>query len=133
MTVHSLPPTYLRLPLGFIRMSRINAIRDMILNEDFNTMSQIAIVNNDDVEYVVEDEIGDEIESDRDETESDTDDELEEDEVRDETSYGKVQKDYGFDILWFDIRKLLVIIVLLDIVFMVWILFKNFKDEKQNL
>ncbi|XP_076955121.1 uncharacterized protein LOC143629847 [Bidens hawaiensis] len=59
----------------------------MIQNEDFNAMSKIAFVNNDDVGDILEDEIEQEIGS-------DTDDEELEDGIQkdwDGTSYGKVQ------------------------------------------
>ncbi|KAK1441048.1 hypothetical protein QVD17_06884 [Tagetes erecta] len=61
-------------------MSRANAVSNMIQNEDFNTMSQFAVVNNDDLDDLNEEDV----------VEIDMDDELE-DEVREEASYDNVQ------------------------------------------
>ncbi|XP_076888150.1 uncharacterized protein LOC143538476 [Bidens hawaiensis] len=70
-------------------MNRVNAIPNMIRNEDFNAMSKIAFVNNDDVGDILADEIKQEIES-------DTDDELEDGIQKDwdGTSYGKAKSDF---------------------------------------
>ncbi|XP_022023776.1 uncharacterized protein LOC110924041 [Helianthus annuus] len=57
------------------RMNQVNVVSHMIQNEDFNTISQIAVVNNVDV----------------DETETDVDDLLEEDEIEDETLDDNIQ------------------------------------------
>ncbi|XP_021975487.1 uncharacterized protein LOC110870611 [Helianthus annuus] len=63
-------------------MHQVNAVTELIQNEDFNKMSQFAVVNNDDVnDALEEDEIGDGI---------DMDDEFEEDGIGDETSNGNV-------------------------------------------
>ncbi|KAK1425573.1 hypothetical protein QVD17_20927 [Tagetes erecta] len=70
-------------------MDKINAIPVMIQNEDFNAMSHIAIVNNDDVEDVLEDEAEHEIESETDELEDGTGDEAQNN--GDGTSHGKIQ------------------------------------------
>ncbi|KAD6119048.1 hypothetical protein E3N88_10319 [Mikania micrantha] len=61
--------------LGSGRMTQVNAIIDMIHKEDFNTIFDHVVVNNDDV---LEDEI-----------ENDMDDELEEDSSGDETQTGR--------------------------------------------
>ncbi|KAL8229734.1 hypothetical protein R6Q57_014634 [Mikania cordata] len=41
-------------------MDQLKSVSEMIEREDFYTISQIAIVNNEDVDEVIEDEIGDE-------------------------------------------------------------------------
>ncbi|KAJ0474985.1 hypothetical protein HanRHA438_Chr15g0731161 [Helianthus annuus] len=68
-------------------MNRVNTISDMIQNEDFNVMSQIAIANNEDVEDVLEEEPVDCIEN-------ETDDELE-DGIGDETQMDGDGISYG--------------------------------------
>ncbi|XP_076929124.1 uncharacterized protein LOC143593352 [Bidens hawaiensis] len=74
-------------------MDQITAILKLMQNEDFNTMSHFAVVNNDDVDDVLEDGIEDD-----DDDDEDIDDVLEDDEtgdeahrIADETSHGNVQ------------------------------------------
>ncbi|KAJ0438585.1 hypothetical protein HanHA300_Chr16g0615691 [Helianthus annuus] len=67
-------------------MHHINAVSELIQNEDLNTLFQFAAVNNNDVDNALEeDEIGDEI---------DMDDEFEEDGVEDETQTPRDETSY---------------------------------------